>query len=60
MTAILLKLIWKVDDADGFEGAFFDANPAATAKGLCDDGFASFDAYGFYFATYHRAEANAE
>ena len=60
MAAILLQLIRQINDADGFEGAFFDANPAAAAKGFRYDGFASFDAYGFHSAAHHGAEANAE
>jgi hypothetical protein len=60
VAAILLKLIWQVDDADGFEGAFFDAYPAAAAERLGYDGFVSFNFYGFHSAAYHWAEANAE
>ena len=48
MAAILLKLIGQVDDADGFEGAFLDANPAAATKGFGYDGFVAFNTYGFH------------
>ena len=60
MAAILLQLVGQVDDADGFEGAFFDADAAAAAECFRDDGFVAFDADGFHSAAYHGAEVNAE
>ena len=59
MAAVFLQLIWQIDDADGFEGAFFDADAAATAQGFRYDRFVSLNSYCFYSATHHRAEANA-
>jgi hypothetical protein len=55
MTAILLQLIRQVDDADGFEGAFFDAYAASAAQLLRNDYFVFFEAYGFDSAANHRA-----
>ena len=60
MAAILLKFVRQVDDADGFEGTFFDADAASAAKCFRYDGFVAFYSYGFYSASYHGAEAYAE
>ena len=60
MAAIFFQLVGEVDDADGFEGAFFDADAAAAAEGFCYDGFVSFNSDGFYSASNHGAEVDAE
>ena len=60
MATVFLEFVGQVDDADGFEGAFFDAYPATATECFRYDGFATFNAYGFYFAAHHRAEANAQ
>jgi hypothetical protein len=60
VATILLKLIGQVDDADGFEGAFFDADAASAAKGFGYDGVIAFYSDGFYSAAYHGAVAYAE
>lgn len=60
MAAVFLQFVGQVDDADGFEGAFFDADAAAAAKSLRYDGFVSLNSYGFHSAAHHRAEAYAD
>ena len=60
MAAIFLQLIRQVDDADGFEGAFFDAYSAAAAESFGYDCFVSFNSDGFHSAANHRAKANAD
>ena len=60
MAAILLQLIGKVHDADGFEGAFLYAYAASAAQHFGDYGFVAFYPHGFYSAAHHRAEANAK
>ncbi len=60
MAAVLFKFIRQVDDADGFEGAFFDADAAAAAERFGDDRFVAFNADGFHSAAYHGAEVYAE
>ncbi len=60
MATILFKLIGKVDDADGFKGAFFDADAASAAEGFGYEGFVAFYSDGFYSAAYHGAEVYAE
>jgi hypothetical protein len=59
VAAVFLQLVWQIDDADGFEGAFLDADSAAAAEYFGYDGFAAFNSYGFHSAAYHRTEANA-
>jgi hypothetical protein len=59
VATVFLQLVWQVDDAYGFEGAFFDADSAAAAEYLGYDGFVSFNSYSFHSAAHHRAEANA-
>jgi hypothetical protein len=56
VATILFQLVGEVDDADGFEGAFFDAYAAAATEFLRYYDFVAFEAYGFYSAAYHGAE----
>ena len=60
MAAVFFQLVWQVDDADGFEGAFFDAYAAAAAEFLADYDFVVFEAYGFNAASDHGAEFYAQ
>jgi hypothetical protein len=60
MAAILLQLIRQINYADGFEGAFFDADTASATESFGDDGVVAFYAYGFYSTAYHGAVAYAE
>jgi hypothetical protein len=59
VTAVLFQFVWEVDDADGFERAFFDADSAAATEYLRYNGFVSFNSYGFHSAAHHWAEVNA-
>ena len=55
MAAVFLEFVWKVDYADGFEGAFFDAYAASAAEFFADNDFVFFEADGFYVAADHGA-----
>jgi hypothetical protein len=60
VAAIFLQLVWQVDYADGFKGAFFDAYATSAAERFRYDCFVSFNSDSFYSAANHRAEANAD
>ncbi len=60
MAAVFFQFVGEVDDADGFEGAFFDADAASAAQGFGDDCVVAFDSDGFHSAAYHGAEVYAE
>ena len=60
MAAVLLQLVGQVDDADGFEGTFLDANAASAAEFLADDDFVVFEADSFHAAADHGTEFYAQ
>jgi hypothetical protein len=60
VTTILLKLIGQVNDTDGFEGTFLNADTTTTTKHFGDQGFVAFDTYSLHSAAHHRAVAHAE
>jgi hypothetical protein len=60
VTAVLIQFVRKVYDGYSFEGAFFDAYAAAATEYLGDENFVLLESYGFYAASHHGAEFNAE
>jgi hypothetical protein len=53
VAAVFFEFVRKVDDADGFEGAFFDAYAASAAEFFAYNDFVFFEADGFYVASDH-------
>ena len=60
MAAVFFEFVGQIYDADGLEGAFFDADAASAAKALDNYSLVSFNPYGFHSTAHHGAEANAE
>jgi len=59
MATFLFQFVWQIDDGEGVEGAFFDADAASYAKGFHNQGYTVFKADGFYLISYRGAKAVA-
>ena len=56
MATVGFKFVWEVDDVDGFEWAFFDADSASGAQRFNYYCFLVFKADSLHFGSHDRAE----
>jgi hypothetical protein len=59
VATFLFQFGCQINDGDGFEGAFSDADSASSAEALHDLRFAGLEYDGFNLVSYWRAEAIA-
>jgi len=59
MAAFLFQFVWQIDDGEGVEGAFFDADAASYAKGFHNQWHTVFKADGFYLVSHRGTKAIA-
>jgi len=59
MTTFLFQFVWQIDDGEGVEGAFLDADAASYAKSFHNQGYTIFKADSLYLISYRGAKAIA-
>jgi len=59
MATFLFQFVWQIDDREGGEGTFFDADSTSYTKGFHDQWHIVFETDGFYLVSHRRAEAMA-